>query len=71
MVDDFVYGRVTPERFDELLEQGYEIAVVRDATAGAQLPEGDGYLAALINFRFVANAVWWTEEAVAKIRAIG
>ncbi len=55
----------------ELLEQGYEIAVVRDATAGAQVPEGDGYLAALINFRFVANAVLWTDEAVAQIRAVG
>ena len=55
----------------ELLEQGYEVAVVRDATAGAQVPEGDGYLAALINFRFVANAVWWTDEAVSNIRATG
>ncbi len=53
----------------ELLEQGYEVAVVRDATAAAQVPEGDGYQAAIINFRFVANAVWWTNEAVAKIRA--
>ncbi len=55
----------------ELLEQGYEVAVVRDATAAAQVPEGDGYQAAIINFRFVANAVWWTDEAVEKIRAIG
>jgi nicotinamidase-related amidase len=48
----------------ELLEQGYEVAVVRDATAGAKLPEGDGYLAALINFRYIANDLWTTEEAV-------
>ncbi len=48
----------------ELLEQGYEVAVVRDATAGARLPEGDGYLAALINFRYMANDLWTTEEAV-------
>ncbi len=48
----------------ELLETGFEVAVVRDATAGAKVPEGDGYLAALINFRMVANAVWWTDEAV-------
>ena len=48
----------------ELLEQGYEVAVVRDATAGARLPEGDGYLAALINFRYIANDLWTTEEAV-------
>jgi len=48
----------------ELLEQGYEVAVVRDATAGARVPEGDGYLAALINFRYMANDLWTTEEAV-------
>ncbi len=53
----------------EMIEQGYEIAVVRDATAGAQVPEGDGYLAALINFRMVANAVWWTDDAVKRIAA--
>ena len=51
----------------ELLELGYEVAVVRDATAGAKVPEGDGYLAALINFRMVANGVWWTDEAVNRI----
>ncbi len=51
----------------ELLEQGYEIAVVRDATAGARLPEGDGYLAAIINFRYIANALWTTDEAVDRI----
>lgn len=51
----------------ELLELGYEVAVVRDATAGAKVPEGDGYLAAIINFRMVANAVWWTDDAVTRI----
>ena len=48
----------------ELLEQGFEVAVVRDATAAAMLPEGDGYLAALTNFRYMANALWTTDEAV-------
>jgi nicotinamidase-related amidase len=48
----------------ELLEQGFEVGVVRDATAAAQIPDGDGYLAGLTNFRFMANAVWTTEEAV-------
>lgn len=51
----------------ELLEQGFEVAVVRDATAAAKLPEGDGYLAALINFRYVANGLWATEDTVARI----
>jgi nicotinamidase-related amidase len=46
-----------------LLEGGFEVAVVRDATAAAIIPEGDGYLAALTNFRFMANAVWTTAQA--------
>ena len=48
----------------ELLEQGFEVAVVKDATAAAKVPEGDGYLAGLTNFRYMANAVWSTDEAV-------
>ncbi len=48
----------------ELLEQGFEVAVVKDATAAAQVPELDGYKAALVNFRFLASAVWTTDEAV-------
>jgi nicotinamidase-related amidase len=52
----------------ELLEQGFEVAAVKDATAAAKVPEGDGYLAAIINFRYIANALWSTDEAVARIR---
>ena len=52
----------------ELLEMGFEVAVVKDATAAAKIPDGDGYLAALINFRFIANAVWSTDEAVSKLK---
>ncbi|MEQ9642090.1 MAG: cysteine hydrolase [Alphaproteobacteria bacterium] len=54
----------------EFLEQGFEVAVVRDATAGAKVPEGDGYLAALINFRMIANAVWSADDAEKRIRAL-
>ena len=32
------------------------------------MPEGDGYLAAIINFRYIANALWTTDEAVAMIQ---
>ncbi|GED89705.1 cysteine hydrolase family protein [Streptomyces sp. 6-11-2] len=53
----------------ELVEQGFEVVVVRDATAGPRLPEGDGYLAALINFRFLASAVWSTEQTVGQLRS--
>jgi nicotinamidase-related amidase len=51
----------------ELIEQGFEVAVVKDATAAAIVEEGDGYKAALVNFRFIANTVWTTEQAVQKI----
>ncbi|WP_082951407.1 isochorismatase family protein [Mycobacterium sp. 852002-51057_SCH5723018] len=55
----------------ELIEQGFEVADVQDATAGPRLPEGDGYLAALVNFRFLASAVWTTAEAVALLKQGG
>ncbi len=51
----------------ELLEQGFEIAVVKDATAAAVLPGLNGYEAALVNFRMIANAVWTTKQTVKKI----
>lgn len=57
----------TESHMRELLEQGFEIAVIKDATAAAMLPEGDGYLAALTNFRYMANAVWSTDEALEHI----
>jgi nicotinamidase-related amidase len=53
----------------ELVEQGFEVVIVKDATAGPRLPEGDGYLAALINFRFLAHAIWTTDEAVQQLSA--
>jgi nicotinamidase-related amidase len=52
----------TEAHMRELAEQGFEIAVVKDGTAAAIVPEGNGYEAALVNFRFIANAVWTTEE---------
>lgn len=48
----------------EFLEEGFEVAVVRDAVAAPKLPEGDGYQAALINFRYMANGLWTTDDAV-------
>ena len=53
----------------ELLEQGFVVAVVKDATAGPQHPLwGDGYQAAMINYRFLAHAVWTTDETVARMQ---
>jgi nicotinamidase-related amidase len=49
----------------ELLEQGFQVTVVKDATAGALHPElGDGYQSALINFGFMANDVVTTDDIV-------
>jgi nicotinamidase-related amidase len=50
----------------ELLEAGFEVTVVTDATAAAIIPDDglDGYQAALTNFRFLASDLWSTEEAV-------
>lgn len=60
----------TESHMRELLEQGFEVAVVADATAAARLEEGDGYQAALVNFRYMANAVWDTKTTVKKIETL-
>jgi nicotinamidase-related amidase len=53
----------------DLLEQGFEVAVVKDATAGPRHPAwGDGYQAAMINYQFLAHAVLSTDEAVERMR---
>ncbi len=52
----------------ELLEMGFEVAIVTDATASAILPGLDGNAAAQTNFRFIANATWTTVEAVQHMR---
>jgi nicotinamidase-related amidase len=53
----------------ELLEQGFQVAVIKDATAGPRHPIwGDGYQAALVNYNFLAHAVWTTTEIVERMR---
>ncbi len=53
----------------DLLEQGFEVAVVADATAGPRHPEwGDGYAAAMVNYRYLAHAVLTTDDVVAAMR---
>ena len=58
----------TESHLRELVEQGFEVVVVSDGTAAAQVQEGDGYQAALVNFRYIANSVWTTEHTVGEIR---
>jgi nicotinamidase-related amidase len=49
----------------DLLEQGFEVTVVADATAAPRHPEwGDGYPGALVNYRYLAHAVLSTDQAV-------
>jgi nicotinamidase-related amidase len=48
-----------------LIEQGFEVRVVADATAAANHPEmGDGYAAALTNFRYISSGVLTTKDAL-------
>lgn len=54
----------------DLLERGFRVAVVRDATVGPRRPtRGDGYRAALVNYAFLAHAVPSTQEVVAAMNA--
>ena len=53
----------------DIIEAGIEVAMVRDAVAAGVNDEGDGYAAAMVNWRFMANAVWTTDETVKKMKA--
>ena len=53
----------------ELLERGFEVVVVADATAAAKVPGLDGMLAALINYTMLASDVWTTSAAIEKMTA--
>lgn len=55
----------------ELIEQGFAVSVIKDATAAAKHPElGDGYAAALTNFGFLAESVITTRDAVDALRSL-
>jgi nicotinamidase-related amidase len=60
----------TESHMRELIEQGFEVAVVSDATAAAIVEEGNGYESALVNFRFIANTVKTTAEVKQAIERI-
>jgi nicotinamidase-related amidase len=51
-----------------LIENGFEVSVVKDATAAAILPELNGYEAALVNFRMISSHVFTTDEIVSEIK---
>ncbi|MBW4445231.1 MAG: cysteine hydrolase [Plectolyngbya sp. WJT66-NPBG17] len=55
----------------DLVEYGFEVLVVKDATAAPNHPElGDGYKAALINYGYIANAVLSTDDVVAEMARV-
>ncbi|MFN1834264.1 isochorismatase family protein [Balneola sp. MJW-20] len=51
----------------ELIEDGFEVAVVSDATASAILPGLDGNQAAQTNFRMISSHVYTTEELASTV----
>jgi len=57
----------TESHMRELIEQGFEVLVVTDGTAAAQVPGWDGYAAAVTNFRMIANHVAPTADTVKAI----
>ncbi len=54
----------------ELIEQGFEVAVISDATAAAVLPGGDAYAGAMLNFRMIASSVQSTEEIAGQLKSM-
>jgi nicotinamidase-related amidase len=63
-------NRCTESHLRELLELGFEVVVVTDATAAAKLPGFDGYEAAFVNFRLIASDVWSTAQTVQTLSTI-
>ncbi|MGD8416514.1 MAG: isochorismatase family protein [Pseudomonadales bacterium] len=59
----------TESHMRELIEQGFQVLVVTDATAGAITEHYDGYAASLTNFRMIASAVDNTSNTVRAINA--
>ena len=58
----------TESHMRELVENGFEVSVVKDATAAAIIPGLNGYEAALVNFRMIASHVFTTKEVIAEIK---
>ncbi len=58
----------TESHMRELVENGFEVSVVKDATAAAILPDLNGYEAALVNFRMIASHVFTTKEVLKAIK---
>ncbi len=53
----------------ELVERGFEVVVVADASAAAKVPGLDGMAAALTNYRMIASDIWTTKQAIEHMEA--
>ncbi len=58
----------TESHLREFMEQGFEVLVVSDAVAAAQLPGLDGYASAMVNVRMIANSVKTTDQTIKQIK---
>ncbi len=58
----------TESHMRDLVESGFKVAVVSDATAGAILPGMNAYEAAVVNFKMIASHVFTTKEIVKEIK---
>jgi nicotinamidase-related amidase len=61
----------TESHMRDLIEAGFKVAVVKDATAAAQAPGLDGYKAALVNFQMISSKVLTTKEVVEQLNNKG
>lgn len=68
-IDNIILGGMsanlcTESHMRALIENGFRVAVVSDATAAAQIPDAgiDGYAAAMVNFRMISSHVYTTTE---------
>lgn len=52
----------------DLIEEGFNVVVVPNATAAAQFPGYDGFEAAFVNYRMIASDIWSTAETVKKLK---
>lgn len=50
-----------------LIRDGFQTVMVRDAVAAAMNEEGSGLDAAMVNWRFMANAVWNTKKTIQRM----
>ena len=64
LLGGFAANLCTDSHMRELMEQGFNVVVIKDAVGA---PGKEAYDAAVLNYGMIANAVWTTKEAEAFI----